>query len=220
MKIVQTLSKQEEHLSALRKQREIQLILDPRYIDFQDSRQRKREIERQWHDEILKWDPLTNWPPDDDRSLYEILSPFSIDQEQPWTTWQYQAAYPKTANFLVQATSPPRGNQDIPQYILSSVKKSRSIVSYYSFFQTGDLVENWSSKDPYTQKLGKKLPIPERIWEIVRHRRVAGRASEAETAGERIPSRLLCIVDLSPVIAAILLASTPKYVLLHNVPYK
>ncbi len=79
VKIVQTLSKQEEHLSALRKQREIQLILDPRYIDFQDSRQRKREIERQWHDEILKWDPLTNWPPDDDRSLYEILSPFSID---------------------------------------------------------------------------------------------------------------------------------------------
>ena len=38
------ISKQEEHLSALRKQREIQLMLDPKYIQFQDNRQREREI--------------------------------------------------------------------------------------------------------------------------------------------------------------------------------
>jgi hypothetical protein len=212
VKYAQILSKQEEHLSALRKQKDLQLILDPKYIEFQDSRQRKREIERQWHDEILKWNPLQNWPPDEDRSLYDILSPVSVEQEQLWTTWQYQAAYPNTADFLAKATSKPPRIQRIPKDILTSVKNSRSRVSYYSFLQTGEetVVEKWSSEDPVAEETGKKVPMPQRMWNIVQRRVVADRTGKSGRVGERLPSRLLCIEDISPVVAAILLASTPR----------
>jgi hypothetical protein len=165
VKYAQILSKQEEHLSALRKQKDLQLILDPKYIEFQDSRQRKREIERQWHDEILKWNPLQNWPSDEDRSLYDILSPVSVEQEQLWTTWQYQAAYPNTADFLAKATSKPPRIQRIPNDILTSVKNSRSRVSYYSFLQTGEetVVGKWSSEGPVAEETRKKVPMPQRM---------------------------------------------------------
>jgi hypothetical protein len=208
----QILSKQEEHLSALQKQKDLQLILDPKYIEFQDSRQRKREIERQWHDEILMWDPLQDWPSDEDRSLYDILSPVSVEQEQLWTTWQYQAAYPNTADFLAKATSKPPRIQRIPKDVLTSVKNSRSRVSYYSFLQTGKetVVETWSSEDPVAEEPGKKVPMPQRMWNTVQRRVVADRTGKSGRVRERLPSRLLCIEDISPVVAAILLASTPK----------
>jgi hypothetical protein len=166
VKHAQILCKQEEHLSALRKQKDLQLSLDPKYIEFQDSRQRKREIERQWHDEILLWDPLQNWPPDEDRSLYDVLSPVSGEQEQPRTTWQYQAAYPNTAaDFLAKAASKPPRIQRIPNDILTSVKNSRSRVSYYSFLQTGEetVVGKWSSEGPVAEETRKKVPMPQRM---------------------------------------------------------
>jgi hypothetical protein len=191
VKHAQILNKQEEHLAALREQREIQLRLDPNYIQFEESRQRRREIKGQWHDEILKWDPLMNWPADEDRSLYEIVS-----AEQLWTSWQYRAAYPNTAKFLAKATS---------------AEKSRSTVSCHSFLQNGKMVEKWSSDDPYAKLPGRRrISMPERMWDIVKRRILVDRIGEFGPVGERLPSRLLCVVDISPVIAAILLASTPK----------
>jgi hypothetical protein len=187
------ISKQEQHLSALRKQREIQLMLDPKYIQFQESRQKSREIKAQWHNEILKWDPLQNWPPDDDRSLDDIFSPDPV--EPLWSTWQYRAAYPNTAKFLKKATS---------------AEKSRSLVSCYSFFRTGETVEQWSSENPYVKRRGRNVTMPERMWDIVKRRIVVDIPGGLGRVEERLPSRLLCIVDLSPIIAAILLASTPK----------
>jgi hypothetical protein len=192
------ISKQEEHLSALRKQREIQLMLDPKYIQFQDNRQREREIKGQWRNEILKWDPLQNWPPDDDSSLCDILSPVTV--EPLWAAWQFRAAYPNTAKFLAKATSS---------------EKSRSLVSYCSFFQTGEIVEQWRSEEPYAEKMGKKVPMAERMWNVVKRRIVVDRSGEFGRGKERVPSRLLCIIDISPVIAAILLTSTPKWVILQ-----
>jgi hypothetical protein len=194
VKHVQIISKQEEHLAAIRNQRQIQLQLDPTYTEFQESSERKREIRGQWHDEILKWNPLGDWLPDENRHLDDI---FSI-KEPPelWTTWQYQAAYPNTAKFLAKATS---------------AEKSRSVVYYDSFFQTGEKVEQWSSEDPYGTRTGKKMTMPERMWDIVKRRMVVDRPGQSGNVRERLPSRLLRIVDISPVIATILLASTPKY---------
>ena len=199
-KHTQIISKQEQHLSALRKQREIQLMLDPTYVQFQDSRQRKREIKGQWHNEILKWNPLQNWPPDDERSFHDILPPVSVEQLELWTTWQYRAAYPNTEKFLAKATY---------------TEKSRSIVTCDSFFPTGEIVEKWSSGEHYPERTGRKVPMPVRMWDIVKRRIVVDRTGESGRVGKRLPSRLLCILDISPVIALILLASTPKLVFLQ-----
>ncbi|KAH0565503.1 hypothetical protein GP486_001097 [Trichoglossum hirsutum] len=201
---VQVIIKQEQHLSALRKQREIQLLLDPKYVQFQDSRERKREIRRQWHDEILEWDPLDNWPPeplDDDRSLYDILS-----VGQLWTTWQYQAAYPNTAKFLEKSTLPG---------------KSRSLVCCDSFFPTGEIVERWSSETPDTEEIEGRKPrsMPERMWDVVKRRIVVDKSEISGNLEERLPSRLLRIMDISPVVATILLASTPKNVASNISPF-
>jgi hypothetical protein len=198
VKQIQIISKQEQHLAALRKQREIQLMLDPTYVQFQDSRQRKREIKGQWHNEILKWNPLQNWPPDDERTFNDIFPPVSV--EQLWTAWQYRAAYPNTGKFLAKVTS---------------AEKSRSIVTCDSFFPTGEIVEKWSSEEHYAKRTGRKVPMPERMWEIVKRRPVVDRTGEFGKVEERLPSRLLRILDISPVIAAILLTSTPKLVILQ-----
>ncbi|KAH8762417.1 hypothetical protein BGZ57DRAFT_904093 [Hyaloscypha finlandica] len=167
------------------------------------------------------WDPLQDWPPDEDRNLYDILSPVSEEQEQLWTTWQYQAAYPNTADFLAKATSKPPRIQPIPKDVLTSVKKSRSRVSYYSFLQTGEepVVEKWSSEDPVAEEPGMQVPMPQRLWNIVQRRVVADRTGNSGRVGERLPSRLLCIEDISPVVAAILLASTPKSVVSSVSPF-
>jgi hypothetical protein len=194
VKHVQIITKQEQHLSALRKQREIQLLLDPEYMKFQDGRERKREIRGQWHNEILKWDPLENWPPDDDRSLYDVLS-----TEQLWKTWQYAAAYPNTEKFLRKATCS---------------EKSRSLVYYDSFFPTGELVYQWSSEPTHAGDGGKKRSMPESMWDIVKRRMVVERGDEPGRVRERLPSRVLRIMDISPAVAAVLLASTPKWVVL------
>jgi hypothetical protein len=187
---VEVTSKQEKHLSALRKHREIQQVLNPKYIEFQESGERKREIRGQWHNEILEWDPLSNWPPNDYRSLRDIFS-----AEQLWSTWQHQAAYPNTAKFLQKATFS---------------EKSRSVVWYDSFFPTGERVEQWSSETPYILEKGHKRLMTERMWDIVKRRVVVDVSEESGRVGERLPSRLLRIMDLSPAIAVILLASTPK----------
>jgi hypothetical protein len=192
VKYMQVVAKQEQHLSALRKQTDLQLLLDPKHTQFQDIRKSKREIREQWHNEILEWDPLDNWLPDDDRNLCDILL-----GEQLWTTWQYQAAYPNTAKFLAKATSS---------------EKSRSLVYYDSFFPTGEIVERWSSERPYADERENKRPMTERMWDILKRRMVEERSEGDSKAGERLPSRVLRIVDVSPVVAAILLASTPKWV--------
>lgn len=57
--------------------------------------------------------------------------------------------------------------------------------------------------------------MPERMWDIVKRRIVVDRTGESGRVGKRLPSRLLCILDISPVIALILLASTPKLVILQ-----
>ena len=186
------IKKQEQHLAALREQREIQLILDPNYIQFQDSRRRKSEIEEQWHNEILRWDPLRDWPLNDDRNFCDILLP---DSAKLWTTWQYRAAYPNAAKFLARATT---------------AEKSRSIVSCSSFFQNGEVVERWNSEDPYVKRAGMRVSMPERMWDIVKRRTLMNRREKFGRTGERLPSRLICVVDMSPAIAAILLESTPK----------
>ena len=193
-KHAQIITKQEQHLSALRKQREIQLLLDPKYTQFQDGRERKREIRGQWH-EILEWDPLNNLPQDDDRSLYDILS-----AEQLWTTWQYRAAYPNAAIFLAKATCS---------------EKSRSLVCYDSFFPTGEIVEKWSSETPYAEERENRRLMPERMWDMVKRRMVADKPEESGGVGERLPSRVLRIMDISPAVATVLLASTPKWVILR-----
>src|SRR2546421_615822 len=148
VKYMQVIAKQEQHLSALRKQTDLQLLLDPKHTKFQDIRKSKREIREQWHNEILEWDPLDNWLPDDDRNLCDILS-----GEQLWTTWQYQAAYPNTAKFLAKATFS---------------EKSRSLVYYDSFFPTGEIVEQWSSERPYVDERENKRPMTERMWDILK----------------------------------------------------
>jgi hypothetical protein len=184
---MQVIAKQEQHLSALRKQTDLQLLLDPKHTQFQDIRKSKREIREQWHNEILEWDPLDNWLPDDDRNLRDILS-----GEQLWTTWQYQAAYPNTAKFLAKATSS---------------EKSRSLVYYDSFFPTGEKVKHWSSERPYADEREN-----ERMWDILKRRMEVDIPEGDSKAGGRLPSRVLRIMDVSPVVAAILLASTPKWV--------
>jgi hypothetical protein len=191
-KYMQIITKQEQHLSALRKQTGLQLQLDPKCIQFQDTRESKREIRKQWHDEILKWDPLGNWLPDDDRNLCDILQ-----GEQLWTTWQYQAAYPNAAKFLAKA---------------SSSEKSRSQVHYDSFFPTGEIVEQWDSETYCADKRNNKNLLTERMWDVVKRRMVVDRSKGYGRAGDHLPSRVLRIVDVSPVVAAILLLSTPKWV--------
>jgi hypothetical protein len=195
VKHARIITKQEQHLAELREKREIQLLLDPKYTQFQDSRERKREINQQWHSEILEWDPLANWFPNDDRSLYEVFLGDPL-----WTTWQYQSAYPVTAKFLAKATYS---------------EKSRSLVYYDSFFQSGEVVEQWNSERASAQETEKKGPMPEKMWDMVRRRIVVDKPDESGRTRERLPSRLLRIMDISPVVAAILLASTPKCVTLQ-----
>ena len=187
---VEVTSKQENHLSALRKQREIQLLLDPKYIEYQESGERRKEIRGQWHNEILEWDPLSNWPPNDYRSLHDVF-----ETENLWRTWQYKAAYPNTTKFLQKATHS---------------EKPRSVVWYDSFFPTGEIAERWSSETHYTQEKGRKRLMTERMWDIVKRRVLVDGSEESGRVGERLPSRLLRIMDLSPTIAVILLASMPK----------
>ncbi len=195
VKYMQVVTKQEQHLSALRKQTDLQLLLDPKHTQFQDIRKSKQEIREQWHNEILEWDPLDNWLPDDDRNLRDILL-----GEQLWTTWQYQAAYPNAAKFLAKATSS---------------EKSRSLVYYDSFFPTGEIVQQWSSERPYGDERENKKPMTERMWDILKQRMAAERSEGDSKAGERLPSRVLRIMDISPIVATILLASTPKWVILY-----
>ena len=192
VKYMRVITKQEQHLSALRKQTDLQLLLDPKHTQFQDIRKSKQEIREQWHNEILEWDPLDNWLPDDDRNLCDILL-----GEQLWTTWQYQAAYPNTAKFLAKATSS---------------EKSRSLVYYDSFFPTGEIVEQWSSERPYADERENRRPMIERMWDILKQRMVVERSEGDSKPGGRLPSRVLRIMDVSPAVAAILLASTPKWV--------
>lgn len=52
----------------------------------------------------------------------------------------------------------------------------------------------------------------ERMWDILKQRMVVERSEGDSKPGGRLPSRVLRIMDVSPAVAAILLASTPKWV--------
>jgi len=54
--------------------------------------------------------------------------------------------------------------------------------------------------------------MTERMWDILKRRMVVDVSEGDSKAGERLPSRVLRIMDVSPVVAAILLVSTPKWV--------
>ena len=189
-KHTEILTRQEHQLSELRKYVEVQTLLDSKVSQFESTRERKKVIKNQWNIEILKWDPLPEWPPDDNRSLRSVLS-----DEAPWNISQYRLAYPATAKFLDEAE--PK-------------EKSHSQVYYDAFFSTGEVVDRWNSEASYAMNRGIRRQMPQKFWNLVKSRIVTGEFDEPS----RIPSRVLRILDMSPTVAAILLESTPKYVTL------
>jgi hypothetical protein len=182
----QLINSQLRELSALKKQGDLQFKLDGKLSRFEDDRKVKDDIRRIWDSEILRWDPENDWPEHEHRSLDKILI-----SQHPWTTHEFRWAYPKTAEFLNAA--------------LSS-EKSLSTIQYESFFPDGQLIGTWSCTTPHAVRGKNRKRMLADMWNhFKQHTFPAGADGRIKVA-----SRLLCVTDLSPIVATIMLASTPK----------
>jgi hypothetical protein len=185
----QLVNGQLRELSALKKQGDLQFKLDGKLRRFEDDRKVKDDIRRTWDKEILRWDPELDWPEHEHRSLDEILI-----SQRPWTNPEFRWAYPKTAEFLNAALS---------------CEKSLSTIQYESFLPNGQLTSTWSCTTPHTVRgKNRKLMLADMWRHVKQHTFPVGADGQS-----RVASRLLCVTDISPIVAIILLASTPKYVL-------
>ena len=167
----------------------------PEDIEFHKRFQGRAVHMRQWKDQILACTIDScdsqlrgefDWPEGSDRQIAALLS-----QEQLWNKWNYQMAFPHLAKFLAKT---------------SLNEKSLSQIYYESFFPSGEKVDQWSSSEGRARR---RILDHKKMWDHVKRRIVAGASDRTGRVGGCLPSRLLHIIDLSPIVAAILLGSTP-----------
>ncbi|KAI9670852.1 MAG: hypothetical protein M1817_003737 [Caeruleum heppii] len=172
----------------------------PNHSSIGTGRDRNAEYKRQWEEEILPYRVNRNtdgllrafaWR--NGRSLEQVLSP-----ERAWNSWSYRASYPKLSAFLAQA---------------SLSEKSKSQVLAEDFGEDGS-VAKWESTGGILDHAS--------LWEALRSRCFARSEDTADVADVNepgAPSRMLRVVDLSPVVASLLLGSTPKVNLYSIAPF-
>lgn len=181
-KAVQDSTSLKQNLVVLKDYKESQLSLDSKYLQRQDGNRTRRQIRQQWRNEILQCVPIFGETATD--SLEEVITNNPL-----WSRKEFGWAYPQSFVFLgaVSVTT--------IQAILSSCT-----VRYYNpYLPIGrgrfggmELLEFATSEK-------NRVPVPEQLWEIMQRAPVGLHRS-----------RTLCITDLSPAIAAILIASTPR----------
>ena|ERR1700761_4859915 len=183
---MEVIIRQQIDLSALKNQGEMQMQLDRKFSQFEEDCKKKTYLKRKWDNEIFKCDPFSIWHPDDEMSLDDILAP-----DQLWSTPQFRWAYPKTAKFLEKATA---------------YEKSFSAIYCDTFFSNGEIVGKWTYEKPHAVDKTKRKPMWIKMWNHVKRRTI----SDEQGGIDRIASQVLGILDISPIVATILLASTPK----------
>ncbi len=175
---------QERHLYSLRRFKEAQLKLDPKYTGQQVTNRQRKEIRQHWEREILQSvnffeDPATG-------SLEDALKdPF-------WLAWEYDKAYPMAFGFLSQAAQNAK------------LRLSSCSVCYYD----PDFVDPKTNGEPG----GLQWLVPCGAGENMRS--LADKLWEATTVGNAATTpRTICIQDISPSVGAVLMATTPRCVL-------
>lgn len=188
--ILRQLAQQNDNLSTLAREltdlrRATNRKDDPMHAQAERD-QLREEYHRQWQEEILPYQMAENLRvafvgPGEAMSLAQLLS-----QHRPWEWWAYRASYPKFSALLQDA---------------SLTESSRSRVSCEDF-DLSATVRRWDSAGNVLDQ--------ESLWSAMRTR--AGRANVHEDVSQDItPSRMVRVIDLSPIVAAIILGSTPKY---------
>jgi len=146
---------------------------------------KEEEQKRVWQNEILRYhdeDLLKSFYWRKGLPLEQLLSP-----NRPWNTWSYRAAYPKLSAFLAKA---------------SLNESSRSQVLCEDFNDSGP-VSRWESTEGVLNHAS--------LWDAIGTRlddRPEG--TESYNGPPMALSRILRIVDLSPIVASIVLGSTPR----------
>lgn len=189
-------TKLEEHLSALREYKKGQLELDPRHIKHQEVCERQREIRKQWLDEILPTRPIF-----EDQVLGGSLDGY-LSNKTPWSGPEYSWAYPKTRAFLSEAEKSAKS------------KLSSCTVWYYNPRRANNRRDPGGlEKIVPLRENGKRLSVPERLWSIIQQqKRAEWRLGGTTEMANVVKSRTICAMDISPAVAAILLAITPRSV--------
>ena len=162
--------------------------LDRKFSQFEEDCKKKTDLKKKWDNEIFQCDPLRIWQADEHLSLDDILTPGQL-----WSTSQFRWAYPKTAQFLEKATA---------------YEKSFSAIYCDTFLSNGGIVGKWSYEKPHIVDKSKRKQMWTKMWNHVKRRTVP----DEQGGIDRITSQVLGILDISPVVATILLASTPKWV--------
>jgi hypothetical protein len=177
---------QERHLSTLRRFKETQLQLDPKYIGHQVTGRQREEIRQQWEREIRNCANFFETPATG--SLKDALeNPF-------WLGWEYEKAYPLSFGFLSQAAENAK------------LRLSSCRVCYYD----PSLPNPKPGREPgglhWVVSSGtgsNKETIADKLWKAV----TVGN-------GANTP-RTICVQDMSPSVGAVLLATTPRYVRIY-----
>ena len=179
---VQNSTSLEQSLAVLKEYKETQLSLDSKYLQLQEENRTRRQIRQQWQNEILQCAPLFGEIATD--SLEEVIT-----NNPSWSRKEFSWAYPEASKFL----------RTVSVATIQAILSCCTVRYYNPYlpiargrFGGMELLEFATSEK-------SRVPVPEQLWEIM----------------QRAPmdfhrSRTLCITDLSPAIAAILMASTPR----------
>lgn len=153
-------------------------------IQQQNQITKEEEQKRVWQNEILSYhndDLLRSYYWRKSLSIEQLLSP-----TRPWNTWSYRAAYPKLSAFLAKA---------------SLNEASRSQVLCEDFTDDGR-VSRWESTEGVLNHAS--------LWDAIGTRLDDRQDGTASSYNGTALSRILRIVDLSPIVASIVLGSTPR----------
>ncbi|KAL2001264.1 hypothetical protein VTN02DRAFT_1971 [Thermoascus thermophilus] len=154
---------------------------------------KEEEQRRVWQNEILSYhndDLLRSYYWRKGLSIEQLLSP-----TRPWNTWSYRAAYPKLSAFLAKA---------------SLTEASRSQVLCEDFTDDGR-VSRWESTEGVLNHAS--------LWDAIGTRLDDRQDGTASSYNGSALSRILRIVDLSPIVASIVLGSTPRVNLSKIAPF-
>lgn len=145
----------------------------------------EEEQKRIWQEEILPFRDehlLRSFIWRKGLTLEELLSP-----NRPWNTWSYRAAYPNLSKFL--------SNVSLNEY-------SKSQVLCEDFNEIG-LVSRWQSTEGVLNHVS--------LWATIGTRGDGkNEDSESNIKASDAFSRILRIVDLSPIVTSLVLGSTPR----------
>ncbi|KAI9802662.1 MAG: hypothetical protein M1825_002684 [Sarcosagium campestre] len=164
------------------------------------QRQKNEEFKRQWREEIIPYrvnDDIKGlrkqfaWR--EGHPLEVVLSP-----SRPWNSWSYRASYPKLAAFLAKAS-------------LGERSKSQVLTEDFGL---GGAVSRWESGDGVLDHVS--------LWEELRTRCFPRSEDPADSLGGTeyaAVSRMVRVSDISPLVASLLLGSTPTMNLYSIAPF-